>query len=417
MEQIILGGGYPDALSSGVTEFNGLIGGFLWRATEWEHTQLFSPAGNLTYLGVELSDAPGSSKSYTFTVRVNGADSGLAVTIADAATTGSDTTSVAISPGDRVSLSCTPANTPDTTPTATWAVKFEGTTAKESALLACGHSANATRYIPVQSGSALSSYVITSSDDARQLFAASGKVKNLYAEASSDPGSGGDGYRYTFYLNDNPTALTCDIVEPATKSNDLVHEITVAAGDVGYWKQEAIVSPGGRNVAIGATFVADTDGESLIMGGLLDDLSNSATEFASLQTSLQNFAWGTESDRRNDGAACTLKDLYVLLSGAPNQGGDVADAYTLTVRDTDGDTTLTVTIANAATTGNDTAHDVAIQDGENLALESTPADTPTVVDAYWGLVCFIGAAPPAGHPTMKRWGGVPYMEPKGRGVW
>lgn len=26
-------------------------------------------------------------------------------------------------------------------------------------------------------------------------------------------------------------------------------------------------------------------------------------------------------------------------------------------------------------------------------------------------------APPAGHPTMKRWGGIPYMEPRGRGVW
>lgn len=29
----------------------------------------------------------------------------------------------------------------------------------------------------------------------------------------------------------------------------------------------------------------------------------------------------------------------------------------------------------------------------------------------------MSAAPPAGQPTMKRWGGVPHMEPKGRGVW
>lgn len=27
------------------------------------------------------------------------------------------------------------------------------------------------------------------------------------------------------------------------------------------------------------------------------------------------------------------------------------------------------------------------------------------------------AGPPAGQPTMKRWGGVPYMQPKGKGVW
>ena len=32
-------------------------------------------------------------------------------------------------------------------------------------------------------------------------------------------------------------------------------------------------------------------------------------------------------------------------------------------------------------------------------------------------ISIAASAPPAGQPTMKRWGGIPYMEPRGRGVW
>src|SRR5207344_758289 len=62
-------------------------------------------AGTFTGLAATVAAAPGTGKSWTITLRLNGADTALAVTIANAATTGTSSGSVAVVAGDLVSYS------------------------------------------------------------------------------------------------------------------------------------------------------------------------------------------------------------------------------------------------------------------------------------------------------------------------
>lgn len=63
-------------------------------------------AGALRNLRVHLGTAPGTGENVVLTVRVNGADTGITVTIANTDVAGSDTTNTAaVSAGDRISVS------------------------------------------------------------------------------------------------------------------------------------------------------------------------------------------------------------------------------------------------------------------------------------------------------------------------
>lgn len=63
--------------------------------------------------------------------------------------------------------------------------------------------------------------------------------------------------------------------------------------------------------------------------------------------------------------AGTLKNMYVRLQTAPGAGED----QVVTLRKNAAGSALTTTIANAAKTGNDTAHTVAVAAGDELAIE------------------------------------------------
>jgi len=98
----------------------------------------------------------------------------------------------------------------------------------------------------------------------------------------------------------------------------------------------------------------------------------------------------TETGRYHLGQECTLKKLYVLLSGSPSSG----DSYTFTVRQNGASPAsgLVVEIADAATTGNDTANTISVSDDDELGMMVVPSSTPDVRDAYWGIVCYIEVA-------------------------
>jgi hypothetical protein len=79
--------------------------------------------GSLSNLQVELSGSPSTGDSYTFTVMVNGAASTLACTISGSSTSGSDTGSISLLPGDTVNIQINPTSDPDAR-AATWSSEF-----------------------------------------------------------------------------------------------------------------------------------------------------------------------------------------------------------------------------------------------------------------------------------------------------
>lgn len=384
MEQPLVAG-YGDALSSESTEYNSCSAGSTWNVTEQNRQQVAASAGKLTNFYVELHGSPGAGKSYTFTLRINGVDTALVVAIADAATSGSDLVNeVNVSAGDLLSISCVPAGTP-TARKARWSMLFEGTTAKESLVLGVADTSNVqTVFAPTSQSSGA-----TDSDEPskRQICPTSGKLKNLYVNLDVDPGIAPDAYRFTLRVNGVDSALTVTIPAPATTGSDLVNEVVVSAGQALTYKIEPLNSPASYPKAnLGMTFVADTDGESLILGGTNDNLSTSATEYNQLLTRIYSGAWTlTETDRDQLAQQCVLKNLYVLLSGAPGGG----KSYTFTVRQNGADSALVVTIADAAVSGNDIVNTVNISNEDVVDLKSVPAGTPASMDGYWGVVAYI----------------------------
>ncbi|GAG51531.1 unnamed protein product, partial [marine sediment metagenome] len=214
-------------------------------------------------------------------------------------------------------------------------------------------SKTATEYLMVTSGF---DYWSATEDDHRQVCPTSGKIKNLYVKLLwGDPGNDPDAYRFTLRVNGASPAngLVVTIVANDTTGDDTAHEVTVAAGDVLTLMCEPLESPGSTVWAfMGMTFVADTDGESLILAGTTNDLHNTDTEYNLLSTFWISSWQADESLVYQMGQECTLKKLYVLLSAAPGDG----KSYTFTLRKGDGlgDGNLAVTITGAATTtGND----------------------------------------------------------------
>ena len=381
MEQVIIGSSYGVLFEVG-TGYHGLMGRCASTSTGPQAEAIIPSAGTIKKLRVELSAAPGAGKSYTFNLYKNGSAVGtLSAAIADAATSNEDSGSFSVSAGDRFGMQVVAVGTPDLV-IARWTVIYEGDTANESVLL-CHNGrteTGSTTYHRVMGG--LRS--LAAENDVRMVCPAAGTIKNLYVRLSADPGTAPDAYRFTLRKGGASQTLTVTITADNTTGNDTGNSFAVVAGDILTLMCEPLNIPGAQAYfSAGMTFVATTDGESVIMGGTENDLSNSATKYNLLCG--DGFWNATEINRYQLAQASTLKDFYVLLSGSPGAGKN----YVFTIRDSGGSTSTVATIADAATTGNKTDNDHALIDGDEVGLMVVPSGTPTVRDAYWGIVSFI----------------------------
>ncbi|GAG99525.1 unnamed protein product, partial [marine sediment metagenome] len=273
---------------------NSLVGGYTWTSTlETWRAKIVSTDGVLKQLRVKLSGAPGGTDKYTFALMLNGAPTALTFDIVGAATTGNDmVTKITVTGADRVSLRCIPTDTP--TPVyATWSCVFEGDTAAES--LVMGGSGFALsiadiEYCQVMGGS---NYGVTELNY-RQVVPTSGTIKNFYVWIQMDPGTDPDAYRFTVRLNGATVAqsLIVTITADATTGFDLVHNLVVVADDILTLMVEPLFSPSVAPPAIwGMTFVADTDGESIILGATSNNLPQVDPEYNSILPGQDLQAW------------------------------------------------------------------------------------------------------------------------------
>jgi hypothetical protein len=336
---------------------------------------------------VELSGVPGTHP-YLITLYVNGNPSAVAVTIAADGTTGVDTDSVDVSAGDYVYLKCTrPDGDPANTPSARWSILWTGDTANESIIMGGAQGVvDATAYAPISNGAYYSNATEALTC---QCIPTGGTLKSLYVRLATDPGAAPDAYTFTL-RKAGDTTLTCTITADNTTGNDTAHTVAVVAGDLVDMAIVPVETPATASyVAWGMVFAATTDGESLILGGNTDSPSNSATQYANLQTGIIGAGWqNTEAQQGGQAHASNaiLRNFYVALQNAP----DVGNTFTFTVRKTGpASTDLVIAITGAATTGSDTAHTYTMADYDDMAIMSVPDSTPTTGCVYWGLVCYI----------------------------
>lgn len=384
MEQVIFGGSYS-LLPDTVTEYDSPVGGMGWAGTELWRYKLVSTDGKIKNLRVKLDGDPGIGKHYDFTLMVNGAPSALTLEIAGAATSGNDMVNeIDVTGGDTVSIQCDPDNTP-TVRYATWTCVFEGDTANESLIMGGGTADlnnGAIEYGQVMS----STWYHFTEDGFRQVVPTSGTLKNFYVKLSADPGDAPDAYKFTLRKGGISQALTVTITADDTTGSDLVNTVDVVAGDILTLMVEPLNAPLVEPYACwGMTFVADIDGESIVIGGSTNDLESETIEY-NLLTSYEAYSWNADETLRYQlGQVCTLKKLHILLSGSPGVG----TKYDFTLRIAGANSNVIATVSGAATTGNSGALEDTVALDEYVDLQVAPDSEPTIRDAYWGFVCYI----------------------------
>ena len=354
-------------------------------------TEIIPTAGALSGLRVKLSVAPGAGKSRTISIYLNGSAQ-LTVTIADTATTGVNTGSVNVSAGDTVAVVVTATGTPATT-AVYYSSIFTGTTSGESILMGNSYSGGMHTTTTLYGSVANCAAIGATEADYKSIIPTPGTIKKFYWKLDADPGTSPDAYRATLRKVGSSQALTSTITANDITGNDTANSFTVAAGDSVTLMFEPLNSPAAApRPSWGMVFVADTDGESIILGGSTGALSNSVTQYNIF--AFQGSAWsGTETffTLLN---ACTLKKFYVELSGSPKQNHDTDDWYQLDVRIDAANSGVVAKVMDGGTgnmVANDTAHEATITDGQTLSLRSLPNSSPTARDAYWGVVCYVSS--------------------------
>jgi hypothetical protein len=334
-----------------------------WQTVETNEFQIVAAPGTYSGFRVNLTAAPGVGKSRTFTLRKNGSDTALTVTVSDNATTGSISTPLAVVAGDLVTVTTIPTNTPAAA-SASWSLDFQGSQPNVSQLLSnCTIAATAIVYLPVQGQLASSA----SAPGNETLVSVNGVISNLTVRLDSPLASG----TRTFTLRKNGvnTGLSVSFSSGQQQLSDNVNSVTVAPGD------RIVIAAGGSSVAAvvssGLLFTATTDGEATHSCGTPNSPSTSATNFAVVGGVAANSWTAVESDVQAVVNAVTLRRLDVRLTNSPGTG----KSWTFNVHVNGSNVGLQTVISDANTTGT-ISLDVPVAAGALLSLQVVPSGTP-----------------------------------------
>jgi len=187
--------------------------------------------GDISYMTIKLTTAPGAGNTRRFTLRRDGADTGLTLDIADTATENSVSSTVSFTAGQEITIS---ASTFAGTPAASHAgigLTWNPTTNGYFPLLAVAQTAFATagtRYIPA---TGISAGNITTELNAVSVAPSDMTIDMLYAEISTAP-TGATKTR-TFTLRTDATtdtALTTTITDTQIHNEDTTHSVSPTVG-------------------------------------------------------------------------------------------------------------------------------------------------------------------------------------------
>lgn len=244
-------------------------------------------------------------------------------------------------------------------------------------------STSAVRYSSLNGGLGWSS----DSTYGHQSISTAGTISSLRVYLTAAPGAGKS---YTFVVTKATVAqaLSVTVNDAETTDSDLVNTVAVVAGDYVGFKCTPAGTPAAAQVRWTCLFTSSTNNESLVLCSTWF-YSSASTQFYPV-----SFA-GAYSGNTTESPAWqviptsgTLKNLYVKLTDGNPGGG--TKAFTLTLR-INGDSpagTMSVTIADVATTGSDLVNTVAVVAGDYVDFQLVCTDTPNSRIAAIGM-CFV----------------------------
>lgn len=397
--------GSNDPLSGATTEYYYpyLACDSTWNATHDDRRQLISTPGVINTLHISLTNAPGGSDSWKFTLMKNGSATALTVTISGASTEGrDDTNDVTVAAGDYLSLECDPtfaAFSPLST--ARWSMDFESTEDRTQPFM-FGSSDNVgggeTNW---PAGSGLWGNDIDPTVGRRLRMIRPGTFKNFYVLMSAPAGAGGS---WDFILWRN--ILTADDIiqvvldHPEVNDSNTSDTFPVVKDDEINVEATATSASAFPDIYYGVDLQLDDDSEFVVCSGSIDPLNPAATEYNWL--AVTDGRWNaTETARRILARPCTIYGLKVWFCQAP--GGTASLELTVMVNGVA--SALTVTLGPSDTEKEDTTNYVDIS-GETdlLSFRCVPTGTVgsgVVLNAAWS---FVVRPMSPGADSLKRMG-------------
>lgn len=375
--------GTNDSVTSGGGGFN-YIGsaGSGATVTEAAFNQVVPCDMVLSAFNMTIGTAPGVGTSRTWTVRKNGVDTALTLTIADTATTATDLThSVSFVAGDLVTLGQTIVGVPTSTGKQSWNLLATSAVGKQPLMGGAGganQSNSATNYGPLGANVNMS----TTETFKNSTIPTTGVISDLYVWLPSAPTSG-KSWTTVLRVNGVDTALSAVVADAATTGNDTTNKISVYPGDVVGLR----MTPSGTPTAIApmysVSFTPLNTGENILLASNATAPSTTAVNYRAPHGFL---AWNATEALVSQipGGAYTIKNLYTDISAAPG----ATKNYVFALRKNGSTTGLTTTVADPATTAN-AATNISVAQGDTIDLISTPTGTPTSVSTRMGMTMLV----------------------------
>lgn len=346
--------------------------------------------GTLSNFFAELDIAPGTGRSFTFTVTKNGTDTALTFTITEPATSGSDTThTVSCSAADIIEVRVTSSSTTNTTPKVkSSGMQFQPTNNQET-FAGCATGKNspsnsATNYIGLWNTIANDVVWGTTIDIGHaSLNSVAGTITALYIKERVAPGVG-KSRQYQIYKNGSAEASSIVTISGTNTTGNVTGlSISVSAGDT--LSLECIpsgtpTSAGG--VCFGTAFTPTTDGETPLCGTVANTSYNSGSTERYHMTGADIF--DNSDSTRQSKVPCNfiLRNVRWELTNAPGS----TKSFTFHSRIGGADGNLTFTIADLATTGSDLTNRDFLTQGNLINWSSVPTNAPTGGAMRWGAI-------------------------------
>lgn len=336
--------------------------------------QMIAPiAFTMQNLIVNVDNAPGAGNSWAFTIRKNGVDTALTVTVSGgSATSATDLTDqVSFAPGDLISMKLVSVGTP----TASTRARLAGLGAGASQAIMGGSFNGGT---PSSSAATYCNPSSSNGGGATEVFnniliSAPGTISNLYLNFTQTPPGVGKNYVAAVRLNGVSQTLTATIADANTTASDNTHSFNVVAGDIVSVQFTPTGTPaGGLSFGVSVAFTPTTSGQC-VYGGTFAAPSTSVNNFNCLFTNSTAQQTTENVGTKAAPGPCIIKSLFINQVVAP---GGVA-SYTYTVRQNAADTSLVATVSGASTIANSgNAALVTVQQGDTVDLKIVPAGTP-----------------------------------------
>lgn len=344
-------------------------------------------AGTFGNFLVVIDVAPGATKSRAFTFTNVTTAATVTVTLSDSDTSNRNIiNTLAVSPGDLLRCAHAGSGTPAAIAECYLLAEFTSTNDGESGYTCAHASGNGAL-----SGTGGPYYVhgpftgvtwtTTTPPVNEDLIAVAGNVTSMSVRAVTAPGAGNS---WDFWLvkngvlQDGAGGTVNTLVNTGNTTNGVTGTFTlpIAPGDRLSLKADGVSGPTLSRIQAGITITADTDGECQL----------NCRQTTGSSSSVVNYGWAvynstsgwsaTETDRDDPTfiSTFTLGTMYVRLQTAPGAGNNYKYDMRLDAGTPSG--ALSVTISDAATTGNDVSGSLVLEDGHLWDIRSTPTSSP-----------------------------------------